>query len=997
MLSCGRVIRSKQGFALVAALSLMAFILMLILAMVTLAQVENQSSRITLDGLRAKEAARLALMMALGDLQKYAGPDQRVTARAEITGVTNNNRYWTGVWDTTDPTAKPKWLVSGDAPEPANEPPEAMQLVGSGTVGSHSNEYVNAPIIEVLSEEGAVGSKIAWWISDEGVKASVGLTDRTEALNEGFFTSYSATGLPHEEQRQILKQIGPRRHRTEILFGSDTELVPGEIEDITDSKVSEKISEASNQLRRTLNWDNLPLAKGFLQADLESNFHNATYIAKSVLTDTQNGGLKKDLSDKDYENLAFTPPIDQSLKDFLWSSGPDANGNLKLKGLSNSEINQLEDDAAVHTISPILTEVALYFAVSGQTKSSSTARAFLRLELELWSPHGFRHAYSGPSGSNTPELIVEFENLPDINLSFYDKDTEAFTNSTSLAFDDLSPSFELDLTETQKAGEIRKTIGLWPANASSPKSNFYYTNNWSWTVDDPSYNPDDRNVSFPKGDSIHYASSPANINLVLKNTDGEILQRIENIPIDSIETDFGYFEDSPSELSSIDAPIAFYYRMYDERADLEKWLSEVDPRAITIDLSDSKQSSLIDLNDIDGNDLGDADIPPPDAFTKVDLLHGQPNNNFFRLYDIPATIPYSLGVLGHLQLFNARPFSIGNAWGKDLNNIFDAFFISGIPDDPSISYWSPQLDPENNPLPNPFIEVADKHVSLSDISNEKSARYLLKIGNFNINSTSAAAWLAILDANYIYDWEYTYNKGTSTEESKRRINLEAAYCRLPFSGHYRSKSFTDWKFPFEDYEEETSVADDYPILSNTEAENIFRHSNNFNTTQDWRPSLQIGHREIGLGALTSLAESIVTRLEGRGSPFLSLSGFLNSGILQESIDDSSINTIDRKLNYNDAAYDLKIPKLAPAYLSQSDLFSAIAPFASARSDTFTIRARAETLNPRTGVAVGRASCIARVQRIPERISQDDIRMENADGFGRRFIIKEIRWVEDSEL
>jgi hypothetical protein len=75
----------------------------------------------------------------------------------------------------------------------------------------------------------------------------------------------------------------------------------------------------------------------------------------------------------------------------------------------------------------------------------------------------------------------------------------------------------------------------------------------------------------------------------------------------------------------------------------------------------------------------------------------------------------------------------------------------------------------------------------------------------------------------------------------------------------------------------------------------------------------------------------------------------------------------------------------------------MAPFASARSDTFTIRARAETLNPNTGEATGRATCIALVQRIPERISQDESRMENADELGRKFIIKDIRWVEDTEL
>lgn len=962
-----------------------------------MAAVETANAANSKERLLARENARLGLMIALGDLQKHAGPDQRVTARAEITGVTNNNRYWTGVWDTTNPASEPVWLVSGDAPDPSDEPSETMLLVGSGSVGPDSDDFVNAPMVEFSDSQGLSTTQLAWWIGDEGIKASVGLTDRTDALNEEFFENYGAAGLSNEEQRQILKQIAPRRHRTELLSGSEPALVPGEIEDITAPEISEKVTAANQRLRKVMNRRNLPLAEGFDLTSVESNYHDVTFIAKTVLANTAHGGLKKDLSDRNFEDLAATPPIDQPLKDFLWASGPDAAGNLSLTGLSSADIDELEDNRAVPVISPILTEVALSFAVSGQTVNSSTARAFLRLETELWSPHGFRHAYSGSSGSNTPELIVEFENLPDITLSFYDKDTEAFTNSTTLAFDDLSPSFELDLTETHKAGEIRKTAGFWPFNASSNKSSFYYTDTWSWTVEDPSYNPAHRRVSFPAGDSVRYASSSANITATLKTLDGDILQRIENIPIDSIEADFGYYEDTPTGLSSIDAPIVFYYRLVDARDELEKWLSEFGPRAVVMDLSDTTQSSLFDLNDVDGNDQGDADIPSFNAFSNLDLFHGQPNNNFFRLYDIPATIPYSLGVLGHLQLFNTRPFSIGNAWGKNLNDIFDAFFISGIPDDPNISYWSPQLEPKANPLPNPFIEVIGMDLSLNEINDSESARHLLNTGSFNINSTSESAWLAVLAANYLYDWEFALNKGTSTEESGRRVNLEATYFRLPFSGHYRSKSFTDWKFPFEDFEEEASEGDDYPALTNDEAESIFRNSNDFNPTQDWRPSLQIGHREARIDALTTLAEEIVARLKSRGRPLFSLSEFLNSGILQDSIDHTSINTIDSSLTYNAATDELKIPQLASAYLSQSDVFSAMAPFAASRTDTFTIRARAETLNPDTGEATGRASCIALVQRIPERVSQDEARVDNADGLGRKFIIKDIRWVEDTEL
>jgi hypothetical protein len=990
---------TNQGFALIVALSLMAFMLTLSVSMALLLHVETRAGSTAHAKLRAKEAARLALMMALGDLQQHAGPDQRVTARAGITGIKDNKRYWTGIWDTTAPSGSPEWLVSGNAPDPADELTTPMRLVGPGTVGPHEEAYVNVPAVEIEGPPGQPTTRIGWWVGDEGVKASLRLKDKTDKIADGFFTHSSPSALPIEEQRQILKQIAPQRHRAETLFGTSTGLVPEATEDILNPAVSEKVTESNRQLRRIVNRRNLPLTEGFDPDALASHFHDATFLAKAVLADTKSGGLKKDLSDRDFEDPSFTPPIDRALMDFLWARGPDANGDLALTGLSSSEIEQLEDGDPVPTVGPILTEVALYFAVSGQRVDSRTARAFLRLETEVWSPHGFRHDYFGASTeSPSPELTLEFENLPDIDLSFYDRDSEAFTSSTTLSFDDLSPGFELDLTETHKAGEIRKTIGLWPANASSDQSNFYYTDDWEWTVDDPGYNKDHRRVDATEGDFIRYESLPAEINLVLKHIDGDILQKIENLPIDSIQTDFGYYKDSPSNLRSIDAPIAFYYRLYDQRTDLEAWLGTVDPRAIVKDLSESEQLALIDLNDVDGNDRGNPDQPSPNFFTAFDRFHGKNSLNFFRLYDSPAAIPYSLGALGHLQLFGARPFTIGNAWGSDLNRIFDTFFISGLPDDPDASYWTPQSNPADNPLPNPFVEVFDRDVSLKDISNAESARYLLNIGSFNINSTSTAAWLAVLAGNFLYDWDYTINQGTDSEETDKRINLEAAFFGLPFSGHYRSGSFiSDWKFPFEDYEEESSVGDDYPDLSFDEAELTFRNSDDFNPVKDWRPSLQIGHREIDIDTLASLAETIVTKLEDRSRPFFSLSEFLNSGILQSSIDATSINTIDSSQSYDDADDAVKIPRLASAYLSQGDIFSAMAPFATARSDSFTIRARAETLHPVTREIIASANCAARVQRIPKRIAQDRDRMGNADGFGRQFTITNIQWLDDTEL
>ena len=83
------------GFALVATVSMMVLLTLVAIAMLSLSTIEQRSS-----GGGANEAdrmaranARMALMIALGELQEAAGPDQRVTATAGILGHPNNTGY----------------------------------------------------------------------------------------------------------------------------------------------------------------------------------------------------------------------------------------------------------------------------------------------------------------------------------------------------------------------------------------------------------------------------------------------------------------------------------------------------------------------------------------------------------------------------------------------------------------------------------------------------------------------------------------------------------------------------------------------------------------------------------------------------------------------------------------------------------------------------------------------------------------------------------------
>ena len=172
----------NHGFALVIALSLMAFILLLILSITTLVRVETQSANIQLAQLEARMNAQLGAMVALGDLQRYTGPDQRVTARADILTApgSSGQRWaaiaWTGVWSSKEITndsldqedgldsRQPRWLVSGNDLSPTALDPNCALTVETadlatlgGSVTDKSNinqdDTVKAPKVEILGDD----------------------------------------------------------------------------------------------------------------------------------------------------------------------------------------------------------------------------------------------------------------------------------------------------------------------------------------------------------------------------------------------------------------------------------------------------------------------------------------------------------------------------------------------------------------------------------------------------------------------------------------------------------------------------------------------------------------------------------------------------------------------------------------------------------------------------------------------------------------------------
>lgn len=166
--------RNRQGSALL--LTLLSVSLLLGVVMVFVVQVRMGLREVTQEQQlrQARAQAKLALQLAIGQLQEAAGADQRVTGVAGLAGHTGSGQqgHWTGVW-TPQPGEAPVWLVSG-----AGAASPGASLNGSNSVLMVPEVAGGAGAVRVPAQPVAqpVPGRIAWWTGDEGVKARVDVT-----------------------------------------------------------------------------------------------------------------------------------------------------------------------------------------------------------------------------------------------------------------------------------------------------------------------------------------------------------------------------------------------------------------------------------------------------------------------------------------------------------------------------------------------------------------------------------------------------------------------------------------------------------------------------------------------------------------------------------------------------------------------------------------------------------------------------------------------------
>lgn len=289
--------KPEAGFALVVTLSLMILLTIVAVGLLTLSSISLRAASADRDVQTARQNARLALMIALGELQVHLGPDTRISARAETlakdsrvaSSVAPNSpkSWWVGVSD-SDRTktlggSAPQpvvWLVSGlTGNSPGGQLGEnfkdPVDMIGAGSLdlALTGGAPIQAGRVLIKPADKVTGA-YAYFIDDQGMKAQLAAS-RAYVRND---LAASPGGGP------LGGGVLPGTYPLDVLHQMDG--LAG-----TDQATYLKL----------ISTNNLPLI-GLSKPMAKARFFSFTTSSQGVLSDVKNGGLKKDLT------IAFENP-----------------------------------------------------------------------------------------------------------------------------------------------------------------------------------------------------------------------------------------------------------------------------------------------------------------------------------------------------------------------------------------------------------------------------------------------------------------------------------------------------------------------------------------------------------------------------------------------------------------------------------------------------------------------------------------------------------------
>lgn len=981
----------QRGFALIVTVVLVAFLVLILVGLATFTRVETQVAENTGEVAGARQNALAALNIALGQLQEQAGPDERVTARSDLVGGVGagNQAYFTGVWDTSSgaPDATPDaWLVSGTEgsaaandtggiadPAPAvtspfNDAADTVFLVYNASVGSDNaierGRRVNLrkqPITAPASALPGFASTdtstptighYAYWVGDEGVKVSVAVTEPDLAT-----LNYNNTGLGGDNWANAVSstsaELGSRLRDRLAQFAQPhrriDEFYPGI--DYTVGTTPDQLSRVTG-IEQLLFVTNSVASAADRLKNFKARYHDMTTIARGVLARTDAGAaagtdrLRRDWSARVAPVAAGTSSINDYWLLRPASVSAAAGTFSAVYGIKARKTSA--GTGLAFSVAPVLSEAGLFVDVG-----DNGGQLVLRTGLlaEFWNPYA---ATLRTETNATLKLVVRTRSGGSA-LVFRATDSAGtpVVHTMTVPAGTVIAEAEVPAAQDFTPGEIlhmqTTSTGVFATSGAGARNTTFGSGTAPTlpitSVDLP---------AVPAGDLIFELQ---------ENSSGAWV---------TLQTFAPAARDAESGVSPGTPYTAGYG--FELNRDLLLWS---DPRATGA--RDPRAPDFVAADHFEPLPSATATHWDQDASTTTNPgnLAGEgplENGASLVLFDLPRQEITTVAQLRHLA--GSRPYEIMLGTGaSDANDqsIFDATFVSTVPGAPTAWNFATQA------RPNRYLEVfvperapagefdtdANRLTSLRD--DVISARFQLIRGSFNINSTSVAAWSAVLGSS-LNDWD------THTDAV---ADVNRAFFRTPHGAQEKGLAnlvITD------------VTADDPDAPAGADLDDA--------------SALTAVGRRLTPDEIDDLAQEIVDALIARGRPFASLAEFVGSTLLTNAIAAAGLNGDITTASYRHSA----------GAITPGDIVSAIAPFMAARSDTFKIRAYGDVVNPINDVVITRAWCEAIVQRVPDLApSPGDPNAAAASAatvvrgdpavysFGRQFKIVSFRWLSPDNL
>lgn len=371
--------RVKRGFALIVTLSLMMLLVIVAVGLLGLSSISLRGSAQGQAKAQAEANARLALQMAIGELQKSLGPDQRISARSSLIHGASGESNIVGAWESWqwDPfgssganysdkrTKFQKWLVSSPNPDDAanisyagsapKNPIWLMKPVQGGTSTTPAGEpptQLRASMVTVRNSSKQVGG-MAWGVMDESLKAPIHLPEGTASPNPATNELAWRTAPPRSKPEIVVSKLAPSATlKPENLYTLPTAVVA------TESDSEEILGRQGDFTTASLGLQTDVVRGGFkkdLTTAFESSANLGNLFGNAMVYGTANeGGLKWDFLRSHYQLYKKTTAATTGQPKVAYRPG-----DRELRPASSG----LDRSPAMERLLPVVAKLQLMFSI----------------------------------------------------------------------------------------------------------------------------------------------------------------------------------------------------------------------------------------------------------------------------------------------------------------------------------------------------------------------------------------------------------------------------------------------------------------------------------------------------------------------------------------------------------------------------------------------------------------------------------------------------------